>query len=179
MPTGARTEIAMANRQKRSTERLTLRMPLAEDLRFLTMLFALPEIVAHRPVPKPDTPAQSAARLAAEQAHWQEHRFGRWIVQSQDQVIGIGGLNWMPAYGALNLSYHFDPAVWGQGFASELAREALAFAFVELKAERVMGLVRPGHPASRRVLQKCGFTYEAPLDLRGAPIDRFWAFLQP
>ena len=160
---------------KRSTERLTLRRPQAEDLGFLTTLFALPEMVAHRPVPKPDTPSESAARLSTELAHWQEHGFGRWIAETDGQLVGLGGLNWMAAYDALNISYHFHPAGWGKGFASELVRETLVFAFAELKAERVMGLVRPGHPASRRVLEKCGFLYEAPLVLRGAPIDRFWA----
>jgi len=165
----------MADWQKRSTERLTLRRPQAEDLGFLTMLFARPEIVAHRPVPKPETPSESAARLATELAHWQEHGFGRWMVETDGAVIGLGGLNWMQAYEALNISYHFDPAMWGRGYASELVQETLAFAFTELKAERVMGLVRPGHPASRRVLEKCGFVYDAALPLRGAPIDRFWA----
>ncbi|MDR3526648.1 MAG: GNAT family N-acetyltransferase [Rhizomicrobium sp.] len=165
----------MADSKRRSTERLVLRPPQAEDLGFLTMLFALPEIIAHRPVPKPDTPSESAARLASELAHWQEHGFGRWMVQLDGKLIGFGGLSWMPAYDALNISYHLLPAVWGRGLASELVREATRFAFTELKADRVMGLVRPGHPASRRVLEKCGFVYDAPLALRGAPIDRFWA----
>jgi RimJ/RimL family protein N-acetyltransferase len=82
----------------------------------------------------------------------------------------------MPTYDALNVSYHLHPTVWGRGFATEVVRESLTFAFQELKAARVMGLARPGNPASRRVLEKCGFVYDAPLPLRGAPIDRFWAF---
>jgi RimJ/RimL family protein N-acetyltransferase len=165
----------MADWQKRKTARLDLRSPQPEDLAFLTTLFALPEIAAHRPVPKPDTPAESAARLTAELAHWQEHGFGRWIVEEKGLAIGFGGLTWMPTFDALNISYHLHPQVWGRGLASELVHEALVLAFENLKAEQVMGLVRPGHPASRRVLEKCGFVYDAPLALRGAPIDRFWA----
>jgi RimJ/RimL family protein N-acetyltransferase len=97
------------------------------------------------------------------------------MLEEQGLVIGFGGLTWMASFNALNISYHLHPSAWGHGLATELVREALTLAFEDLKAERVMGLVRPGHPASRRVLEKCGFTYDAPLALRGAPIDRFWA----
>jgi RimJ/RimL family protein N-acetyltransferase len=166
----------MGDWQKRTTERLYLRKPQPEDLAFLSELFALPEIVAHRPNPKPDTPAENAARLSAELAHWQERGFGRWMVETEGHVVGFGGLTWMAPFDALNISYHLHPQVWGRGLASELVREALVMAFEDLKAERVMGLVRPAHPASRRVLEKCSFVYDAPLALRGAPIDRFWAF---
>ncbi|TIR43124.1 MAG: GNAT family N-acetyltransferase, partial [Mesorhizobium sp.] len=46
------------------TERLLLRRPKQADLEFLADLFSRPELVAHRPDPTPDTPQQSAARLA-------------------------------------------------------------------------------------------------------------------
>lgn len=47
--------------------------------------------------------------------------------------------------------------------------EALAVAFGLLQAQRVIGLVRPANPASRRVLERAGFIPEAEIMLDGAP----------
>ncbi|RUU94866.1 N-acetyltransferase, partial [Mesorhizobium sp. M7A.T.Ca.TU.009.01.3.1] len=55
------------------------------------------------------------------------------------------------------------------GYATELVMEALRTAFGPLRADRVVGLVRPANPASRRVLEKCGFAFEKEVMLRGAP----------
>ncbi len=63
-------------------------------------------------------------------------------------------------FDGLNLSYHLHPENWGQGYASELVTEALRTAFGPLQADRVIGLVRAANPASRRVLERCGFTFE-------------------
>lgn len=87
-------------------------------------------------------------------------------------MIGFGGLTTKPSAGGLNLSYHLTPEAWGFGFASEFVAEALAVAFGPLKASHVVGLVRPANPASRRVLEKCGFRFDCEIMLAGAPTMR-------
>jgi RimJ/RimL family protein N-acetyltransferase len=73
----------------------------------------------------------------------------------------------------LNLSYHLHPDSWGRGYATELVRQVLDFAFDDLHVERVIGLVRPVNVASRNVLEKCGFSLEREVMLHGAPTNLF------
>ena len=155
------------------TERLLLRRPRQADLDFLVDLFSRPELVAHRPDPTPDTPQQSAARLARDIEHWRKRGFGRWAVEAGGGLVGFGGVTVSNDFEGLNLSYHLHPGSWGHGYASELVMEALRTAFQALEAERVIALARPANPASRRVLEKCGFTYDRDVMLHGAPTGLF------
>ena len=155
------------------SERLLLRRPEQADLDFLVDLFSRPELVAHRPDPRPDTPQQSAARLARDIDHWDRHGFGRWAVEADGRLVGFGGVTVSNDFDGLNLSYHLHPSSWGQGYASELVMEALRAAFLTLEAERVIALARPANPASRRVLEKCGFTFDREVMLHGAPTGLF------
>lgn len=164
-------DIPMA--ETRRTDRLLLRPPTMEDLHFLTALLARPELVAHRPVPRPDSPEESAARLAKDTAHWKQHGFGRFAVIANSELIGFGGVTVSNEFEGLNLSYHLDPRIWGHGYATELVRGILTFAVEELGARRIIGLVRPANPASRRVLEKCGFAFEGEVMLHGAPTNLY------
>ncbi|MGZ2380947.1 GNAT family N-acetyltransferase [Rhizobium brockwellii] len=157
----------------RRSARLRLRIPVEGDIDFLTRLFSRPELVAHRPVPRPDSPEESAARLARDIGHWKDHGFGRWAVEANDALIGFGGVTVSQEFDGLNLSYHLQPESWGQGYATELVRETLVFAFENLRAERVIGLVRPVNVASKRILEKCGFNFEREVMLHGAPTNTY------
>ncbi|UVK53993.1 GNAT family N-acetyltransferase [Mesorhizobium sp. AR02] len=155
------------------SERLLLRRPAQADLDFLIDLFSRWEPVAHRPDPVADTPQQSAARLARDIGHWDKHGFGRWAVEADGKLIGFGGVTVSADFDGLNLSYHLHPESWGHGYATELVAAALQAAFGPLHADRVIGLVRAANPASRRVLEKCGFTFEQEVMLHGAPTMLF------
>ncbi|TPM38092.1 GNAT family N-acetyltransferase [Mesorhizobium sp. B2-3-4] len=159
--------------EARRTARLLLRPPVAADLDFVTRLFARPELVAHRPDPSPDTPQQSADRLLRDIGHWRDHGFGRWTIEAQGEPIGFGGVTVSKAFEGLNLSYHLRPESWGQGFATEVIRETLAFAFGHLHARRVIGLVRTANIASRRVLEKNDFRFEREVMLHDAPTNLY------
>lgn len=152
---------------------MRLRIPEPADIHFLTKLFSRPELVAHRPVPRPDSPEECAARLTRDIKHWKEHGFGRWAVETEGLLIGFGGVTVSKEFGDLNLSYHLQPESWGHGYATELVRDTLAFAFDDLNADRVIGLVRPVNTASRRILEKCGFHFEREIMLHGAPTNMY------
>jgi len=154
---------------KRTTSRLVLRRPRRSDEAFLIDLFGRHELVAHRPDPTPDPPEVSVQRLVRDIAHWDEYGFGRWAAEAEGKLVGFGGVTVSKEFDGLNLSYHFHPDSWGNGYATELVQEALDLAFRSLKADRVIGLVRPANPASRRVLERTGFTFEREVELHGAP----------
>ena len=155
------------------SQRLLLRRPATADLDFVIDLFSRPKLVAHRPDPTPDTPQQSAARLARDVDHWDRHGFGRRAIEAGGKLVGFGGVTVSSDFDGLNLSYHLHPESWGHGYATELVGEALRSAFGPLHTERVVGLARPTNPASRRVLEKCGFVFERDVTLHGAPTMLF------
>lgn len=154
--------------------RLLLRRPAESDLPFVVDLFTRPELVGHRPDPRPDSPEASAARLQKDMRHWRAHGFGRWAAEHEGRLVGFGGVTRSETFEGLNLSYHLAPEAWGKGFAAEIVQQALAVAFGPLAAKRVIGLVRPANPASARVLQRAGFACEREVMLHGAP-TMLWA----
>ena len=154
---------------RRKTARLVLRRPNAADRDFVVALFSRFELVAHRPHPVPDAPEVSEQRLLRDMQHWQSHGFGRWAVEHEGQIIGFGGLTQKHGFNGLNISYHLHPDRWGNGYATEFVGETVTVGFGPLRARRVIGLVRAANPASRRVLERNGFSYEQDVELDGAP----------
>jgi RimJ/RimL family protein N-acetyltransferase len=88
------------------------------------------------------------------------------------------------------LGYWLGVAYWGRGFATEAARALIDHAFGDLEHETLISGARVNNPASRRVLEKCGFQWTGVRLSRirainsAAPIDRFrldrglWASLK-
>ncbi len=101
------------------------------------------------------------ARLHAYEATRNTLGFAPWVVRAaQDgQVVGWGGLSidpLEPEWG-LEVIYAFAPSAWGLGYATELVRASLGFAFGNISATEVHAFAKPQNTASARVLQKCGF----------------------
>jgi RimJ/RimL family protein N-acetyltransferase len=81
--------------------------------------------------------------------------------------------------GRLTLGYALAPEAWGKGYASEAARAIVDASFQLTNAVEMLASARIENPASRRVLEKCGFVF-AGAGLEGAParggmvnVDRF------
>jgi hypothetical protein len=57
------------------------------------------------------------------------------------------------------LGFHLRPEFWGQGFAEEAARAAMAHAFETLNAKALSAGHHPANAASRHILEKLGFHF--------------------
>ena len=77
------------------------------------------------------------------------------------------------------IGYWYGVPYWGCGYATEAARAVLDYAFGSLGHAELEGGARVSNPASRRVLEKCGFQwtgvglYRIRAINSSAPIDRF------
>ena len=60
----------------------------------------------------------------------------------------------------LELGYYLRRDQWGQGFATEIVKAVVSFAFTELGAHRVLARVDPRNPASVRVVEHAAFRLE-------------------
>ena len=104
-----------------------------------------------------------SARLGAYEAMRSTLGFAPWVARvcGDGEAIGWGGLSVdpeEPVWG-LEVSYAFSPRTWGKGYATELVRFSLAYAFGPLSAPEVHAFAKPENARSMRVLQKCGFSH--------------------
>jgi RimJ/RimL family protein N-acetyltransferase len=156
------------------TERLLVRRPAPADLDGYLAVLLDPDVAAR--LRAADAPpldeAGVAARLAADEAHWDEHGFGPWSLIEQDSgfVIGRGGLQWteLDDRRVVELPWAIASMHWGRGFATEAAEAALEWAR-ELELEEVVALVTPDNDASRRVAEKIGMRVESQTVHGGLP----------
>jgi RimJ/RimL family protein N-acetyltransferase len=106
----------------------------------------------------PLAPDAVARSIDAGIAHHARHGVQHWavIVRATGELIGCCGFH--VAGDDLELVYHFARAHWGRGYATEAARACVAHARDTLGAARIVASIVPGNDASRRVLEKLGFT---------------------
>ena len=86
------------------------------------------------------------------------------VERSTDRVIGYAGLS-VPTFlpeilPAVEVGWRFDPDVWGNGYATEAARAALAQAFTTLGLPTVCSVPQAENTASVRVAERIGMHQE-------------------
>ncbi|WP_346704654.1 GNAT family protein [uncultured Agathobaculum sp.] len=91
-----------------------------------------------------------------------------WAIERQTdrRLMGSIGLITDSArqYGsARSLGYALGVDYWGQGYMTEAVRAAVRFGFGQMGLDLISATCYPDNPASRRVLEKCGFQYEGVL----------------
>ncbi len=95
------------------------------------------------------------------------------------EPIGLVGIEWDRERNHGELGYWLGRAHWSQGFASEAVTALLGFIFETVGLQGIVALACVDNKASRRVLEKLGFTwtgcaeYPAPARERVLTMDRF------
>jgi len=91
--------------------------------------------------------------------------WGIWVCASDGrQLIGTTGLNSIE-YGPTGMKQAtsgvliFDKNFWGKGIASAIHKARTWFAFTELGLTRIKSAVIQGNDASRKALEKSGYTF--------------------
>src|SRR4029077_20870118 len=100
---------------------------------------------------------------SADIEHWREDGFGPWVFfeTATGVFVGRGGLRRTTVAGrrCVEVLYAVRSDAWGRGYATEMARVALAHAH-HLGLDDVVGLTAITNIASRRVLEKAGMRIE-------------------
>lgn len=76
----------------------------------------------------------------------------------RNQVVGAVGFKDVPRQGRVEIGYNVSPECQRSGYATQALRLLVAEAFASGRVEEVYAEVWVGNAASRRVLQKAGFT---------------------
>ena len=149
--------------------RLIYRQPQPADVQRLFAIFGDPQTNLFNPAGPMATLDAAQRQLDRWLGQWAAQGYGWWAIarrESPEHIIGFGGiapLNYLTEQ-RINLGYRFAVEAWGQGYATELGRDALTLAFETLGLPNVYGLVRPEHAASIRVLEKIGMQPFGSLD---------------
>jgi len=155
------------------TSRLLLRPFTAGDLPALAELFADVAVQRHLAVGHmaPDGARNFAATfMRASHDEWREGGCGVLSIMPRGgegaaAPIGYCGLRHLPdRISAVELVYALGQGHWGQGLATEAARAVVDWGFANLPVREVLALTRPGHMASRRVMEKAGMLFQGETD---------------
>ena len=169
------------------TERLVLRAPRLGDAKAVAMLAndrRIAENTARIPHPYKLADAEdfiAGANVGSEAVFV--------ITLRNGAVIGACGYTEVDRHPP-EIGYWLGVKHWGKGYATEAVRAMIDHVFTDLDCEAMQSAARVTNPASRRVLEKCGFQWTGAGLLRiraiasSAPIDRFrldrglWASLK-
>jgi RimJ/RimL family protein N-acetyltransferase len=148
------------------TERLTLRRPTLADVKAIARLANDRRIAENtRRLPHPYSQDHAVEFIRATAALRSETAF---LIEHDDGPIGMVGIDCSTPDEA-ELGYWLGVDYWGRGFGTEAARGAIDFFFEELAEEHLYAGARVTNPASRNVLEKCGFQWS------GVELHRFEA----
>lgn len=175
------------------TARLELRWPRLADVRAIECLAgekAVAEMTAQIPHPYPPGAAEA---FVYEARHGNaEGKALTLVITPRGKLHEVmGAVSLRPsAAGEPEIGYWLGTPFWGCGFATEAVRAVVDTAFTHSDAPAVVASVRVVNPASRRVLEKCGFHVAGagllPFPARGGvfPVDhlrlerRIWESLK-
>ena len=141
------------------TPRLKLRPYTEADIAELLPLIGTREVaattlrIAH---PYTEQDARDFLKLALEPGRL-------WLattLRSDGRQIGGIGLRVDDLHQHAELGYWLGLPYWGQGYATEAAREMLRYGFKELELHRIFASHFKRNPASGRILVKLGMRYE-------------------
>jgi RimJ/RimL family protein N-acetyltransferase len=96
--------------------------------------------------------------------HWATNGHGLWAVERVDDeaILGFVGLAAhafeAPFTPCIEVGWRLAPAAWGHGYATEAARAALRFGFVELELPEIVSFTVPDNVKSRAVMERLGMT---------------------
>ena len=168
------------------TERLMLRAPRRGDGKAVVRLVNDRRIAENTVrIPHPYRLGDAETFIAAANRQLGEATFA---ILRDDELVGMCGIN--PRQDGPEIGYWLGAPFWGCGYATEAVRAAIDHAFGTLGHETLQAGARVSNPASRRVLEKCGFQwtgvglYRIPAINSSAPFDRFrldrglWASLK-
>jgi RimJ/RimL family protein N-acetyltransferase len=105
--------------------------------------------------------------------HWARNGFGPWVFHTRETGEAVGGaaLRRVEIEGQeeVEVGYRVAAPWWGRGIATEMASALVGVARDRLGLEEIVAFTLPFNLASRRVMEKVGFTYERDIEWAALP----------
>ncbi|KQT60053.1 GCN5 family acetyltransferase [Methylobacterium sp. Leaf456] len=148
------------------TRRLWLRWPTARDAEAVSRLAGDPAVARMTaPIPSP-LPLHEAEKFVLRARAG--NAAGDWLIMalcrrsSPGQAVGIVGIEPKPESDAPHLGYWLGRPSWGEGLMAEAAEAMIEAYFAYANGRALASAVMLDNPASRRILERCGFVPAGP-----------------
>jgi ribosomal-protein-alanine N-acetyltransferase len=94
-----------------------------------------------------------------------------WRERTSGELVGYTGLNRdeVEDEPIVEVGWSITPSRWGEGFAPEAARAAIAWGFERAGLERIVAFTLPENQRSQRVMERLGMTYVREFARAGLP----------
>lgn len=144
------------------TERLTLRRFTLDDAEDMFNNWANDERVTRYLTWEPhESPELTRQLLELWCANYGENNYYNWMIEFEGKPIGnISVVKFDESSEAADLGYCIGYDFWGCGIMTEAAKAVIDYLFAEVGVNRIGISHAVKNPASGRVAQKCGLTYE-------------------
>lgn len=155
--------VEMCSNPVLSTERLVLRGWCESDREAFARMNADPRVMEF--LPHLLSRGESDLLVDQIETHFRLHGFGLYATELRrdGSFIGFIGLN-VPSFAApftpcVEMGWRLAPDFWGQGLATEGAREIVRYGFEILSLREIVSFTVPANVRSRRVMKKIGMTH--------------------
>ncbi len=97
---------------------------------------------------------------------YKQKKLAPWAIvhkESAKMIGSIGFVSWREQHFSAEIGYALAREYWSQGLMSEAVSAIMAFGFGEMKLMRIEARCITANIGSRRVMEKCGMSYEGTL----------------
>ena len=157
------------DRPELETGRLRLRQFRGDDLDAYARITSDPETMRYLGKGVAFDREDALRSLGYIDGHWRIRGYGLWAVEEKanGELVGRIGLMRPDGWPGLEVAWLVARERWGEGFATEGARAALAHAFTVLSVRRAISLIAPENAASIHVAEKLGMHLEETRQIAG------------
>ena len=148
-----------------TTPRLLLRAFTPKDIPDLVRLAGDWEIARTTTIPHPYSEEAACRWIASQREAFAQDHAVTWAMTHRQEGYFMGAidLRFQKQRHVAEIGYWVGVPYWGQGYTTEAARAVLAYGFGEQELYRIQARYLHNNPASGRVMQKIGMTYEGTL----------------
>jgi RimJ/RimL family protein N-acetyltransferase len=140
------------------TPRLLLREFTLQDADALALVLSDPETMRYYPAPYDRAGVEQW--IERNRDRYRNDGVGLWAMELKETrgLVGDCGVILQHVEGDLlyEIAYHLRRDCWGRGLATEAAIACRDWAFMHLKTDRLISLIRPENLPSRRVAERSG-----------------------
>lgn len=153
-----------------TTARLRLRPFQQADLDAYAAICADAEVMRYIGAGGPVGRDVAWRHMALFLGEWALHGYGTWAVErrSDRQLIGRAGFLHPEGWPGCELAWTLARDAWGQGFAFEAARAALAYGRDQLGLGEVISLIRNDNHRSIALAERLGAQHDGSIDFMGS-----------
>ncbi len=100
--------------------------------------------------------------MSSSLGHWHLRGYGIWALERKlnNSLIGHVGLLNPEGWPGVELCWALSPEYWGNGYATEAAKETICWAFTHLKIDSLISLIYPDNNASIKVSNRIGQKFQ-------------------